>query len=266
MTNIEVISRNNVYVIQKVLSLFESKKLNLTSIANQGDRSIFQLEAIEFSMVSFLLSSIRRIDGVIDARVSKTLQSNRLDDHILDAVLNDSYCPVIAFGIDGKLQYASDSAKKAFNLDGSYQLELITNLLSRDDFTRWFKSKAPMKASLKVKLPDNKVYQAEMSPAYGMDDKGGVINLGGVVIFNLMTENKSELFYFSPDSQLKAAMKQYDMSLHDIMSNFEERLLSSLYPHYPSTRKLAARLHVSHTCIANKVALYKLTKNKQISI
>ncbi len=40
--------------------------------------------------------------------------------------------------------------------------------------------------------------------------------------------------------------------------NFERRLLSRLYPHYPSTRKLADKLKVSHNKIAIKLRKYHL--------
>lgn len=40
---------------------------------------------------------------------------------------------------------------------------------------------------------------------------------------------------------------------------FEQHLLNSLYPHYPSSRKLAKRLAVSHNTIALKLKKYKIT-------
>lgn len=42
---------------------------------------------------------------------------------------------------------------------------------------------------------------------------------------------------------------------------FEQQLLTSMYPLYPSTRKLAQRLNVSHNKIAMKLRQYKLTKD-----
>jgi TyrR family helix-turn-helix protein len=39
---------------------------------------------------------------------------------------------------------------------------------------------------------------------------------------------------------------------------FEKNLLSNLYPHFPSTRKLAARLKVSHNKIAQKLRKYEI--------
>jgi len=42
-------------------------------------------------------------------------------------------------------------------------------------------------------------------------------------------------------------------------AEFEKNLLTRLYKHYPSTRKLAKRLEVSHTTIADKLRAYRIT-------
>ncbi|MFT6220771.1 MAG: TyrR family helix-turn-helix protein [Candidatus Endobugula sp.] len=42
-------------------------------------------------------------------------------------------------------------------------------------------------------------------------------------------------------------------------AEFEKNLLTRLYKHYPSTRKLAKRLEVSHTTIADKLRAYGIT-------
>ncbi|OKY27216.1 sigma 54-interacting transcriptional regulator [Thalassotalea sp. PP2-459] len=41
-------------------------------------------------------------------------------------------------------------------------------------------------------------------------------------------------------------------------AEFEKSLLTQLYPHYPTTRKLAARLNVSHNKIAMKLRAYRI--------
>ena len=51
-------------------------------------------------------------------------------------------------------------------------------------------------------------------------------------------------------------------SLDDITSRFERSVLTRLYLSYPSTRKLAKRLGVSHTAIANKLREYGLSQKK----
>lgn len=49
-------------------------------------------------------------------------------------------------------------------------------------------------------------------------------------------------------------------SLEQIMARFEAAILRKFYQKYPSTRKLAARLSVSHTAIANKLRQYHISK------
>ncbi|KIS45940.1 transcriptional regulator TyrR [Kosakonia radicincitans] len=51
-------------------------------------------------------------------------------------------------------------------------------------------------------------------------------------------------------------------SLDEITSRFERSVLTQLYRNYPSTRKLARRLGVSHTAIANKLREYGLSQKK----
>lgn len=51
-------------------------------------------------------------------------------------------------------------------------------------------------------------------------------------------------------------------SLDDITRRFERSVLTQLYRSYPSTRKLAKRLGVSHTAIANKLREYGLSQRK----
>ncbi|CAI0905192.1 transcriptional regulator TyrR [Serratia grimesii] len=53
-----------------------------------------------------------------------------------------------------------------------------------------------------------------------------------------------------------------DGSLDDISKRFERSVLTRLYRTYPSTRKLAKRLGVSHTAIANKLREYGLSSRK----
>ena len=50
-------------------------------------------------------------------------------------------------------------------------------------------------------------------------------------------------------------------SLDDIMKNYEAQVLDRLYQSFPSSRKLAKRLGVSHTSIANKLRDYGINKH-----
>ncbi|MDF2180371.1 sigma 54-interacting transcriptional regulator [Aliiglaciecola sp. CAU 1673] len=51
-------------------------------------------------------------------------------------------------------------------------------------------------------------------------------------------------------------------SLEEAMAQYEKQLLASLYQHYPSTRKLAERLAVSHAKIARKLKQYGIVAAK----
>lgn len=51
-------------------------------------------------------------------------------------------------------------------------------------------------------------------------------------------------------------------SLDEMTKRFEASILTRLYRDYPSTRKLAKRLGISHTAIANKLREYNLTHKK----
>lgn len=56
-------------------------------------------------------------------------------------------------------------------------------------------------------------------------------------------------------------IEQFDnQTLDEIMSNFEAMVLQKFYEKYPSTRKLASRLGISHTAIANKLKQYNIGK------
>ncbi|GJJ80555.1 transcriptional regulatory protein TyrR [Pasteurella canis] len=49
-------------------------------------------------------------------------------------------------------------------------------------------------------------------------------------------------------------------TLEQIMNKFEASVLRKFYEQYPSTRKLAVRLGISHTAIANKLRQYGISK------
>ncbi|MDU8924256.1 sigma 54-interacting transcriptional regulator [Pasteurellaceae bacterium LIM206] len=57
------------------------------------------------------------------------------------------------------------------------------------------------------------------------------------------------------------SVEQFDnQTLEEIMNNFEAQVLRKFYAEFPSTRKLAGRLGVSHTAIANKLKQYGIGK------
>ena len=63
-------------------------------------------------------------------------------------------------------------------------------------------------------------------------------------------------------SSLAVGEEAMEGSLDDITRRFERSVLTQLYRSFPSTRKLARRLGVSHTAIANKLREYGLSQKK----
>ncbi|EEB45093.1 Sigma-54 interaction domain protein [Providencia alcalifaciens DSM 30120] len=59
------------------------------------------------------------------------------------------------------------------------------------------------------------------------------------------------------------ALDTLNGSLDDITKRYEASVLARLYRDYPSTRKLAKRLDISHTAIANKLREYGLSTKKE---
>jgi TyrR family helix-turn-helix protein len=82
------------------------------------------------------------------------------------------------------------------------------------------------------------------------------------VIFRAVTMSDS-LWLDAPDLELAsfrmgpgADAAEIAQSWEEALAEFERSLLGRLFPHFPSSRKLAARLNTSHTMIANKLRRY----------
>ncbi|MDF2154338.1 transcriptional regulator TyrR [Vibrio sp. CAU 1672] len=88
------------------------------------------------------------------------------------------------------------------------------------------------------------------------------------MVLRALTELEGELLkleHFNlPPPQAVAggsATLNLDGSLDEIMRDYESQILERLYQSFPSSRKLAKRLNVSHTSIANKLRDYGIRKN-----
>ncbi|QIA62976.1 transcriptional regulator TyrR [Vibrio astriarenae] len=75
-------------------------------------------------------------------------------------------------------------------------------------------------------------------------------------------ELASDSFELPSNEKLPASFnsQQLDGSLDEIMKHYEAQILEHLFQTYPSSRKLAKRLDVSHTSIANKLRDYSIRK------
>lgn len=63
-----------------------------------------------------------------------------------------------------------------------------------------------------------------------------------------------------PQSAVISINEFGNQTLDEIMGQYEAKILRAFYAEYPTTRKLAQRLGVSHTAIANKLKLYGISK------
>lgn len=63
-----------------------------------------------------------------------------------------------------------------------------------------------------------------------------------------------------PQSAVISLAQFENQTLDEIMGQYEAQVLRAFYSEYPSTRKLAHRLGVSHTAIANKLKQYGIGK------
>ena len=84
---------------------------------------------------------------------------------------------------------------------------------------------------------------------------------------SLAENNQLSVVHLNLQPQVKTTqnntinLEQFEnFTLDQIMANYESQVLREFYAQYPSTRKLATRLGVSHTAIANKLKQYGIGK------
>jgi len=95
---------------------------------------------------------------------------------------------------------------------------------------------------------------------------GNIRQLDNMVLraMTQVTDNQLEYQHFSlPTVEETTAQVglNIDGSLDEIMKQYETQILQHLYQSFPSSRKLAKRLNVSHTSIANKLRDYGIRKS-----
>ncbi|MDA9555899.1 sigma 54-interacting transcriptional regulator [Vibrio sp.] len=88
-------------------------------------------------------------------------------------------------------------------------------------------------------------------------------------VLRALTEMKPQITlsdFQLPSDEKALNLKKIDSfegTLDDMMSEFESEILQQLYQTYPSSRKLAKRLSMSHTAIANKLREYGINKSSK---
>ncbi len=72
---------------------------------------------------------------------------------------------------------------------------------------------------------------------------------------------KNVLFEANDEQMVSSTMEEGIIDWANAQATFERRLLTELYPIYPTTRKLAERLNVSHNKVAMKLRAYNIKLN-----
>ena len=93
---------------------------------------------------------------------------------------------------------------------------------------------------------------------------GNIRELKNYLLNKIFDINTSNTFYVDEIDSQQSFLNQLEYekrSLDVIMKNYEAKIFESLYKKYPSTRKLAKRLGISHTAVANKLKEYVIKLN-----
>ena len=93
---------------------------------------------------------------------------------------------------------------------------------------------------------------------------GNIRELKNYLLNKIFEGNTHNTFYADETESQQSFLTQLEYekkNLDVIMKNYEAKIFESLYKKYPSTRKLAKRLGISHTAVANKLKEYVIKLN-----
>lgn len=122
-------------------------------------------------------------------------------------------------------------------------------------------------AANQVKQPVSEISNKAMALLNSFSWPGNIRQLENV-IFRLIALNDGSIIteeqvrsvlYEAKDTVKESVEVDTVVDWASAQANFERQLLSELHPHYPTTRKLAERLKVSHNKIAMKLRAYNIT-------
>ena len=163
-------------------------------------------------------------------------------------------------------------AQKQFREDLYYRLNVLTITLP------------PLRGRSEDIMPLTDIFVSRFSEEQGMDKPhlspallahlssyswpGNVRQLRNVVYqgltkLNGATLTPQDILLPESDDIPIVTLESLEGSLDEITKRYEASVLDRLYRDYPSTRKLAKRLEVSHTAIANKLREYGLNLKKE---
>lgn len=266
---LEIQCEDRIGMIHEILDLFIPHRIDVRLIEiDSKQRCIYcGFPDISFSQLQTLLAEIRRLDSVEDVKTVMFTPSER-EHNALYTLLESLSDGVISVDLKGQVTMATEQAAEDLSLP-------ITELLHRP-ISQIIKGIHLSKLSLKEPLAKpaqstskrvrirGKTFLLEMKPIFVCDDDG-VQNVAGTVIYL-----KSELRLDKQKARLNQASKTESLdnaeatpnttlingSLEQTVKHWEAELLRRLYPEFPSSRRLAKAVGMSHSTIANKLKEY----------
>lgn len=226
------------------LGLFEMAKNGTIFLDEIGEMSIY----LQAKLLRFLQDfTFRRIGGTNEIKVDVRIvcATHRNLEHMTAKGLfrEDLYYRLNVLSID--LPSLRDRSEDIHDLVNFFSIKACEQI--NIDLPKY--SKSAMVRLEKFKWPGNiRQLQNVIFRTLALTDKN-TIEDKDICFSTSTTDRELESFSDSNISSLDYAVEQ-----------FEKNLLSQLYVNYPSTRKLAQRLSVSHAKISRKLQKYKIKK------
>ena len=163
------------------------------------------------------------------------------------------------------------TAKGLFREDLYYRLNVLSidlpPLRERSEDIHDLVNFFSIKASEQINIERPKYTHSAMVLLSKFQWPGNIRQLQNVIFRTLALADKSTIddtdIFFSTsttEQELESFCDEDISSLEYAVDQFEKNLLSKLYVQYPSTRKLAQRLSVSHAKISRKLNKYRIIK------
>ncbi|TPE50576.1 PAS domain-containing protein [Maribrevibacterium harenarium] len=278
---LEIHCQNRLGMVHEILDLFllHQIDLQLIEVGTHSDQLYVGMPDVAFAQLQLLLGAIRRINGVHDVKVvhfTPTERAHYATWHLLEAMPDG----VVSVDLGGRItlathQAARDLGRNVAELIGSKIADVAPGL-ARVDWRR-----AGSLGSKRIRI-NSQLILTEFKPVTIPNDEGEPILAGGVIFLRSAKRINRQ------QERLLATTEQFDGevsntmlaharsngenemssvrvelvedSLEKTIKNFEKKLLEGLFPSYPSSRKLAKKLGMSHGAIALKLREYGISK------
>lgn len=266
---LEIQCEDRIGMIREILDLFVPHKIDIRLIEVDTKRRCIYcgFPDIPFSQLQTLLAEIRRLDSVEDVKTVMFTPSER-EHNALYTLLESLPDGVISVDLKGQVTMATEQAAEDLSVPIEALLHRPISQVIKGIHLSKLSSKEllakPIESTSKQVRIRGKAFLLEMKPIFVCDDDG-VQNVAGTVIYL-----KSEWRLDKQTARLKQAPKAESLdkpeampnmtlindSLEQTIKHWEAELLRRLYPDFPSSRRLARAVGMSHSTIANKLKEY----------